>query len=290
MPVDCTTIPTVALAQEAKLNMDAINTFIYNRNDTSFVDQYGVSHKTLWGYEYEAQSKVNNVVYDAEQTVFRSEQYANQALSYRDTTETYRDTTLGYRDETFTARDTTQGYRDETFTARDTTETYRDETQVLRNETQAIYNDSLATSNFAGEYSTLTGSLNIPASVYHNDRYWMLLTNLVNVSSSEPSDSNPDYVPLTLGNARLGITTPFTVTLPGRYFVKGGGDVTLPPVGGLVDESFDFVAEIGTEPTVYGDGTTDILTSLYGTVDGIVLDNQAVYEFVFNPNSGKLEI
>lgn len=41
-------------------------------------------------------------------------------------------------------------------------------------------------SNFAGEWSTLTGSLNTPATVYHNGAFWLLLNNLADVTLSEP--------------------------------------------------------------------------------------------------------
>ena len=43
-----------------------------------------------------------------------------------------------------------------------------------------------AVANFAGEWSTLTGALNVPASVLHDGIYWNLLTNLANVTTSEP--------------------------------------------------------------------------------------------------------
>ena len=283
--VDCTTIPTVELVQESKKNMDTINQFIYSTNPL-LIDQYGQSRKTLRGYEIESQQKVNDVVYDATQTVLLSQQYANEALGYRNTTLGYRDETFtardvteGYRDETFTARDVTEGYRDETFTARDVTEGYRDETQQLLSQT-------LATSNFKGEWSNLSGPLTGLVSLYHNNQYWMLLVDLVDVTLSEPSMSNSDYAPLTLGSNRLGITPPFVVTLPGNYFIRSNGDVTLPITTDLTDESYNFVSAIGSQPVVIG----EILTQRFGNVDGVILDDQKVYEFIYNPLSGKLEV
>ena len=45
---------------------------------------------------------------------------------------------------------------------------------------------SLAAANFHGPWSDLTGAANIPFSVFHSDRYWMLLSNLVNITTKEP--------------------------------------------------------------------------------------------------------
>jgi hypothetical protein len=50
--------------------------------------------------------------------------------------------------------------------------------------------DSAAGSaNFKGEWSTLTGSLNIPASVSHNDQIWILEENVADVTLEEPGVS-----------------------------------------------------------------------------------------------------
>ena len=47
--------------------------------------------------------------------------------------------------------------------------------------------------NFVGLWSTLTGPLNKPATVYHNGLYYALLNNLANVAASEPGVSS-DWV------------------------------------------------------------------------------------------------
>ena len=44
-----------------------------------------------------------------------------------------------------------------------------------------------AAANFKGSWSSLTGALNKPAMVLHNGAYWVLLNNLANVTTSEPS-------------------------------------------------------------------------------------------------------
>lgn len=46
-----------------------------------------------------------------------------------------------------------------------------------------------AASNFKGNWSGLTGALNTPASVRHSSQYWALLTDLADVTASEPGVS-----------------------------------------------------------------------------------------------------
>lgn len=49
---------------------------------------------------------------------------------------------------------------------------------------------ALAAANYAGIWSTLSGSLPLPASVFHVGRFWILLAPLANVATSEPGVSN----------------------------------------------------------------------------------------------------
>lgn len=53
------------------------------------------------------------------------------------------------------------------------------------------YKDLAAgTANFKGSWSSLTGSLAVPASAYHNGLTWVLLSNLANVTTAEPGISS----------------------------------------------------------------------------------------------------
>ncbi|MGQ3001299.1 MAG: tail fiber protein [Hydrogenophaga sp.] len=54
---------------------------------------------------------------------------------------------------------------------------------------------ALAAANYVGIWSSLSGSLAIPASVYHAGRFWMLLTSLGNVATSQPGVSS-DWAPV----------------------------------------------------------------------------------------------
>jgi hypothetical protein len=53
-----------------------------------------------------------------------------------------------------------------------------------------------AAANFKGNWSSLTGALNRPASVAHADKLWILLSNLANVTTAEPGVS-PAWVEYT---------------------------------------------------------------------------------------------
>lgn len=60
---------------------------------------------------------------------------------------------------------------------------------------------AVAAANFKGSWSFLSGSLSIPSSVYHNESVWLLLTNLSNVATSEPSVTNTDWLEISSNNA-----------------------------------------------------------------------------------------
>lgn len=54
---------------------------------------------------------------------------------------------------------------------------------------------SASAASYYGNWSSLTGVLNKPATVFHNDLFWMLNNNLANVASSEPALANADWRP-----------------------------------------------------------------------------------------------
>ena len=54
-------------------------------------------------------------------------------------------------------------------------------------EVQAAANGAFAAANYKGEWSTLTGALNVPATVTHLGRLWYLKVNLANVTSQPPA-------------------------------------------------------------------------------------------------------
>lgn len=128
-------------------------------------------------------------------------------------------------------------FRDEAEAARDAaalsaTDAATSETNAATSETNAAASaaaaaSSATTANFVGEWSSLTGVLNVPAVVLHNNVYWNLLVNLPDVTASEPSDVNPDWARVT----SLNPIEPYSETLAvvsledidltaGNYFTK----------------------------------------------------------------------
>ncbi len=52
---------------------------------------------------------------------------------------------------------------------------------------------SASSANNKGDWSALTGALDIPASVSHANKIWVLDVNLADVTASEPSSANTDW-------------------------------------------------------------------------------------------------
>lgn len=71
---------------------------------------------------------------------------------------------------------------------------YRNEAEVFKNETENARDAALALVNFVGKWEDLIGALNTPATVYHLGSYWNLLTDLADVTLSEPSNDNADWL------------------------------------------------------------------------------------------------
>lgn len=79
--------------------------------------------------------------------------------------------------------------------------------------------------NFRGLWSTLSGPLNKPASVKHNNRIWLLLNNLADVAASEPGVS-ADWTSGDSG-ALVQIVNASTAIVPGPVYVAAAVGITL---------------------------------------------------------------
>lgn len=104
---------------------------------------------------------------------------------------------------------------------------------------------ALAAANYKGTWASLTGALNIPASVSHNSKVWLLLNNLADVTTSEPGVSADWAVLTSTGVTRFSILSSATsLTVATRDFVTitaSGQTVTLPltpPLGAEVGISW----------------------------------------------------
>lgn len=62
-----------------------------------------------------------------------------------------------------------------------------------------ISGNALAAANFVGQWSSLTGSLSIPAATYWSGKFWMLLADVVDVTAHEPGVS-ASWAELVAGN------------------------------------------------------------------------------------------
>ena len=88
----------------------------------------------------------------------------------------------------------------------------------------------LSAANFKGQWSSLTGSLSVPSSVFHDGTYWQLLNNLADVTTSEPGVSG-DWAAINASTFWTPISTSQTLDARRYYavdFTAGPLTLTLP--------------------------------------------------------------
>lgn len=108
---------------------------------------------------------------------------------------------------------------------------------------------ALAASNFKGEWSTLTGALNKPASVKNDGRFWLLLNNLADVTASEPGVS-ADWTALDAGTDVTQVITSTTTAVAGvTYLINATGIELDLPTSGLLKGDFIGVSLLATHGT-----------------------------------------
>lgn len=73
---------------------------------------------------------------------------------------------------------------------------YSENAAILAANTPSV----LASANFKGLWSGLSGALNVPAMVYHLGAYWVLAANVANVASEVPGTSLSWLLPPTGNN------------------------------------------------------------------------------------------
>lgn len=165
------------------------------------------------------------------------------------------------------------------------TETKANEAETLATTANNVSNSVVSAANFKGEWPGLTGALTVPSTVYHNGYYWQLLVDIADITASEPTSVNTDWALSAQNAGRVAITTPFTLTQGGRYYVIGSGIVTLPNPSSLPNGfAFDFVRQPNEEPTIFAG--TNLINSRLGLDDSVLMDlsqcelivNSGVYE------------
>ena len=135
--------------------------------------------------------------------------------------------------------------------------------------------------NFKGAWSSLSGALNLPASVTHNGQIWSLLYALGNVAASEPGVS-ADWV--VQGGIDASKTANFTASRNAAYWLGSSLTVTLPdtttppPKGTFVR----LTKALTAKPVVQaGAGSAAIVTSK-GNDTSVIFDVNAEIIFIFN--------
>lgn len=124
-----------------------------------------------------------------------------------------------------------------------------------------------ASANFAGEWADLTGALNIPSTVRHQNIYWQLLTDLADVTASEPdvtsSDwaaSDPRLVIPNVSGATLSVSQPNELQDGSTFIVPLANSV---PVNWYIDVSLTSTFSLFT-PLIIVSGS-DLFEDVSGT-------------------------
>lgn len=128
---------------------------------------------------------------------------------------------------------------------------------------------SMGSANFKGEWAYLTGPLNMPASVAHAGRFWLLLGNLADVTAATPGVS-ASWLSFDILLPVVPVNTPTFTAVSGKHYSLEymGGPVTgtMPPyyqgsavVVTVANDRFDNVL-LRNSPTDSFMGITDDLT------------------------------
>lgn len=115
-------------------------------------------------------------------------------------------------------------------TAKDDAETAAVNSANSATESATSAQVSASSANYKGEWSAQTGAANKPYSVSHNGAFWQLANNLVDITLSEPSGSNSDWV-FASGTRWQELTSSATVAANSMvtvYATSGAVDVTQP--------------------------------------------------------------
>ena len=148
---------------------------------------------------------------------------------------------------------------------------------------------SASSANFKGEWSALTGALNIPASVSHLDSIWVLKASLADVTANEPSVSG-DWIATTSSAWNAPKTADFNIVASQDYLIDGSSgavDASLPSVIATAEEfivhnesiSTNLVRVLNPNFTIKGAGGT------LSSGDNLILEAGDTVNLVARSNS-----
>lgn len=105
---------------------------------------------------------------------------------------------------------------------------------------------TMAATAFKGPWSGLTGALAVPATVWHQGQYWVLLQPLANVAAVAPGSDLTKWAPLIAGAAPSVQITANATAQPGlRYLLSATGITLTLPASLTKGDYFGFVDLVG---------------------------------------------
>lgn len=140
--------------------------------------------------------------------------------------------------------------------------------------------------SFKGDWSTLTGALNLPASVRHNGRFWLLVASVADVAAAVPGAS-ASWSPLDAASLPLVHTTTTTQTaIPGQHYsLENAAATTLTLPASPIDGDVVWV-------TVSNGRTDNVLArnsqQIMGVAEDMTLDVVMTYQLRFIGTSWRL--
>lgn len=140
--------------------------------------------------------------------------------------------------------------------------------------------------NFKGDWATLTGALNLPASVRHNGRFWLLVANVADVAAAVPGVS-ASWTPLDAASLPLvHVTTTTQTAIPGQHYsLENAAATTVTLPASPIDGDVVWV-------TVNNGRTDNVLsrnsTQIMGVAEDMTLDVVMTYQLRFISTSWRL--
>ena len=127
---------------------------------------------------------------DPDNFAVKAQNFMGHFPTWTDEAEVFAVDMNGLKVDVIALKADTQGIKDaavtDTQAITTTAMTYRDQAEGYKDEAEIARDAALASANYVGVWANLTGALNAPAMVYHENAFWVLLSNLADVTLKEP--------------------------------------------------------------------------------------------------------